>query len=336
MNIGEYNVDHCDLLSQFRSAFRPQPVTQRLSPAIIDFDDTFLSPIGSPGLSFLASLPTLSESHPIYTAQTPGEEALDSPTEHEHANVSLTREKRSLDTLEPVEQPNSKRQEMSDYCRASILRDTEKCKSQGLPPPRETYFSPYIQDRVLELNCKFSDASCTMLAQIAGSSSIVALKEALECSRSWPQIQSWRITGHATLHERIAIIGDLEVREMYCALLKRYHVMELFRNCGGSDSRRTTKMIICTGREILQPGGRTGNPSHHDEAYVTERMMKEVFPNLQPGSKDYESKRRSMSRLRVLGRRLHMFAERFGNSSLAFMQPCKVPGDPEKPISDNM
>jgi hypothetical protein len=175
-----------------------------------------------------------------------------------------------------------------------------------------------------------------MLAQIAGPSSIVALKEALECSRSWPQIQNWKITGHATQHERMAIIGDLEVREMYCALLKRYHVMELFRNCGGFDSRKTTKMIICTGREIFQAGGRTGNPGNNDEAYVTDRMMTEVFPALQPGSKDYESKRRSMSRLRVLGRRLQMFAERFGKSSLAFMQPCKVSGDSEKPISDHM
>ena len=95
-------------------------------------------------------------------------------------------------------------------------------------------------------------------------------------------------------------------------------------------------MVICTGREIFQAGGKTGNPGHNDEAHVTERMMKEVFPSLQPGCKDYESKRRSMSRLRVLGRRLHMFAERFGNSSLAFMQPCKVSGDFEKPISDHM
>ncbi|KAJ5921102.1 hypothetical protein N7466_009428 [Penicillium verhagenii] len=31
-----------------------------------------------------------------------------------------------------------------------------------------------------------------------------------------------------------------------------------------------------------------------------------------------------------------MFAERFGNSSLAFMQPCKVSEDSEKPISDAM
>lgn len=31
-----------------------------------------------------------------------------------------------------------------------------------------------------------------------------------------------------------------------------------------------------------------------------------------------------------------MFADRFGNSSLAFMQPCKITGDSEKPISDHM
>lgn len=303
---------------------------------MIDFDDAFLNPIGSPGFPFLAALPTLSKSHPIFSVQTPTEEALDSPTEHENATVSSTREKRTLDTPEPVEQPNSKRQEIIDFCQASILRDTEKCKAQGLPPPRETFFSPHIQNRILELNRKFSDASCTILAQIASSSSIVGLKEALECSRSWPQIQNWRITSHATRTERIAIIGDLEVREMYCALLKRYHVMELFRNCGGSDSRRATRMVICTGREIFQAGGKTGNPGHNDEAHVTERMMKEVFPSLQPGCKDYESKRRSMSRLRVLGRRLHMFAERFGNSSLAFMQPCKISGAFEKPISDHM
>ncbi|KAJ5778662.1 hypothetical protein N7520_001908 [Penicillium odoratum] len=31
-----------------------------------------------------------------------------------------------------------------------------------------------------------------------------------------------------------------------------------------------------------------------------------------------------------------MFADKFGISSLAFMQPCKVSGDSEKPISDHM
>ena len=254
------------------------------------------------------------------------DDVLNGSLEFENSNASSTNAKRTIDIVEAVEQPNRKRQEIGEYCRATILRDTEKCKAQNLPLPRETFFNPHIEARVLELNCKVTDASYTILAQIAGSSSIVALKEALECSRSWPQIQNWRVSEHATRHERFAIIGDLEVREMYCALLKS----------GGSDSRITTKVVMCTGREILHGSGRIGNPSHIDEANVTDRMMKEVFPSLQPGCRDYESRRRSMSRLRVLGRRLQMFADKFGNSSLAFMQPCKVTGDPEKPISDHM
>lgn len=59
---------------------------------------------------------------------------------------------------------------------------------------------------------------------------------------------------------------------------------------------------MCIGREILEGSGWTGNPDHIDEANVTDRMMKQVFPGLQPG----QSRRRSMSRLRVLGRRLQM------------------------------
>lgn len=314
----------------------PQQPAQSPSPAMLDFDDTFLNPISPSELPFLASLPTLSRDHPIRTSQTMIDDVLNASLELENSNAPSTRAKRTLDTSEQVQQPNRKRQEIGDYCRASILRDTEKCKAQNLPIPRETFFNPHIEGRVLELNCKVTDASYTILAQIAGSSSIVALKEALECSRSWPQAQNWRVSDHATRYERFAIIGDLEVREMYCALLKRYHVMELFRNCGGSDSRITTKVVMCTGREILQGSGRIGNPGHIDEANLTDRMMQEIFPSLHSGCKDYESRRRSMSRLRVLGRRLQMFADRFGNSSLAFMQPCKVAGDLEKPISDHM
>jgi hypothetical protein len=314
----------------------PQRPVENQSPAMLDFDDTFLNTISPSELPFLASLPNLSRDHPTRTSQTVIDDVLNASLELENSNAPSTHAKRTLDAIEQVEQPNRKRHEIGDYCRASIIRDTEKCKAQNLPLPRETYFSPRIEDRVLELNGKVTDSSYIILAQIAGSSSIVALKEALECSRSWPQVQNWRVSDHATRYERFAIIGDLEVREMYCALLKRYHVMELFRNCGGSDGRISTKVVMCTGREILQGSGRLGNPGHIDEANLTDRMMKEVFPSLRPGCKDYDSRRRSMSRLRVLGRRLQMFADRFGNSSLAFMQPCKVSGDSEKPISDHM
>lgn len=313
-----------------------QQPEQNSSSALLYFNDTISNPISPFELPFLASVTDLIGEHPARTSQTMLDNVLNVSMELENPNPSSSNAKRNLESVEQVEQPNRKRQEIGDYCRASILRETEKCQAQNLPPPRETFFSPHIESRILELNCKSTDAFNIILAQIAGSRSIVALKEALGCSRSWPQVQYWRVSGHATRYETFAIIGDLEIREMYCALLKRYHVMELFRNCGGSDSRITTSMVMCTGKQAVQGSSRMGNPGHLDEANVTDRMMKEVLPNLQPGCRDYESKRRSISRLRVLGRRLQMFADRFGNSSLAFMQPCKITGDSEKPISDHM
>ncbi|CAI7580910.1 unnamed protein product [Penicillium glandicola] len=336
LSIGEYNAVHSEFLSQHSALVQLQQLAQSPSPETLGFDVTYLNPISPSELPFLASLPLLSNDHPVRTSHTRIDELVDASLELENLNPSSTHAKRNIETVEQAEQPIKKRQEIGEYCRASILRDTEKCKAQNLPLPRETFFNSHIVGRVLELNCKFTDTFYTILAQIAGSSSIVTLKEALECSRTWPQIQKWRVSDRATRSESFAIIGELEARDTYCALLKRYHVMELFRNCGGSDSQITTNVVICTGREILQGSGRMGNPGHIDEAKVTDTMMKEVFPNLQPGGRDYETRRRSMSRLRVLGRRLQLFADKFGNSSLAFMQPCKVSGDFEKAISDHM
>jgi hypothetical protein len=95
-------------------------------------------------------------------------------------------------------------------------------------------------------------------------------------------------------------------------------------------------MIFSTAETFSSKQPRKGNPKHNDDPEITNKMMKEVYPLLCSGGSEYETKRRAMTRLRVLGRRYQVLADKFGKNIICFLQPYSLTGEPNKEISEKM
>ncbi|KAI5363468.1 hypothetical protein J4E82_011568 [Alternaria postmessia] len=107
-------------------------------------------------------------------------------------------------------------------------------------------------------------------------------------------------------------------------LIRRYHVLQLFKDCGGPDTLR--REIAVTPSSLTQRSGKRGNPLNRSVADLTARMMQEAFPAVDPGTNEYKTKYRWISDTRRLGQRLHMLEARFGEGVLGLMLDQGVAG----------
>lgn len=173
----------------------------------------------------------------------------------------------------------------------------------------------------------------TILIRIADAGAFICLKNALLSSN----LSSGEIVSRQTSKkDRYEIINRLDGKFALNVLLKRYHLMELFRDCGGLQSRTSTNSVFYTVESFPPKAQKKGNPNHNDDAMITERMMREVFPRLPTDNPEYERRRRAMTRLRIIGRRYQTLVNNFGQSIICLLQPCSLTGELDKGVSDNM
>ncbi|CAG8127763.1 unnamed protein product [Penicillium nalgiovense] len=213
-----------------------------------------------------------------------------------------------------------------------LERESQKCEAKGHPLPCETYFQRHIEQRLLT-TLRSSDPLGTILIRIADAGAFICLKNALLSSN----LSSGEIVSRQTSKkDRYEIINRLDGKFALNVLLKRYHLMELFRDCGGLQSRTSTNSVFYTVESFPPKAQKKGNPNHNDDAMITERMMREVFPQLSTDNPEYERRRRAMTRLRIIGRRYQTLVNNFGQSIICLLQPCSLTGELDKGVSDNM
>ncbi|KAF9252812.1 hypothetical protein CBS147339_1332 [Penicillium roqueforti] len=208
--------------------------------------------------------------------------------------------------------------------RSSLCREAELTRALGLPPPGDTYFRPKIEDKILSLGSEIFSSLSTFLILVGGSQSLVTLRAALKYTRELgdqgPIVQRRRwVSRELTIHERFEIIGEIQDNAAFLQILRCNHILHFYR-CTCSPVERTSKFIELASKDELigQPRAR-GNPRKMEVAKVVNEMMRDVFPDLEPNSAVYKSKRRKMLGFRKFGQRLHILADCFGDAVLSIL-----------------
>ncbi|KAK6826937.1 hypothetical protein RU639_004403 [Aspergillus parasiticus] len=210
-----------------------------------------------------------------------------------------------------------------------LSEETAKCMSQGFPPPTDTYFTPTIQEKVLE-NESLGNLSM-ILVTIACPHSIIALREIIRKERGHRSLQSCFLKDGISRQERYEIIHELDRRTAIIQLVRWYHILDLFQECGGSETRSTTGYVITTSADFVSRPRNFGNPGHTDDANVSLAMLKEIFPDMRPNAEGYEKKLSAIRKLRKLGKRLNTLTMRFGRGVIGLMLDSSM-----VLVSDNM
>lgn len=232
--------------------------------------------------------------------------------------------------------PSNKRAIRATNYQVARFIDTEttKCKAAGLPSPEESYYTADTQAQILGLAHDRSIENARKLLLYMGSSqSVAALQAAIQSWRTQANIESWQLSRSLSKPETFKIIEGIN-RDIVCLnLIRRYHVLHLFEECGGCETPSSVGYVQFSNTISRN----LGNPRNNAEAEVAKAMMNEIFPHLQPGTQEYTEKATAVKSLRQLGRRFHILTTHFGRGILALLPYHDLPGQPDCfGISDNM
>ncbi|KAI9832290.1 MAG: hypothetical protein M1819_004468 [Sarea resinae] len=201
--------------------------------------------------------------------------------------------------------------------------ESVKCQNLGLPCPEQTFnlsrMRNFLSDPCVE---GYKLALTDFSLEIASSGSLALLQDIIQASRHSPMSYS-RDTGFAVSNvERLKAIGRLDKGIAYSGLLRRYHVLQLYRDSRGSSSRVVDGFVMDTNDIISRTAKRSnGNPLNNSHAEITKSLMQEVHPELQGGTSVYEQKYRKIKGLQKLGQRLDLLTTRFGDGIIGLLPP---------------
>lgn len=217
-----------------------------------------------------------------------------------------------------------------------ILDETEKCKAMGHSLPHNTFLTQTTQRAALKFGTGKAKTVLKILAHIASTQSIAGLQKLLTGLRDGTIETPVHHNGPMSITDRFTLICSFTAVISLYQLLRRYHVLELFRECRGSAMPSCSGSILITPHNFDSVPKRPGNPKNMSEALVTANMMEQVFPSISIRSDNYESNFRRMKLLRKLGQRLDKFAIRFGEGILGLIPDHGFTGQSDADISDNM
>jgi hypothetical protein len=222
----------------------------------------------------------------------------------------------------------------NDRLEPFLARESEKCRDLRTAAPEESYYTLDIQMEIAKLVKDTStELPRKLLLCVATSQSVVILKKAILGWRTQTGIIPWQLSKSASKAEAFQIIENMNQDMMCLSLLRRYYILRLFGDCGGCDTPSFTGFVSVRGNGVLSR--KRGNPFNNAENDLTTVMMKEIFPDLQPGTHEYGDKRGAVNFYRKLGRKFHMLTSSFGKGILALMPYYDLPGGPDMSISDN-
>ncbi|KAE8152219.1 hypothetical protein BDV25DRAFT_170639 [Aspergillus avenaceus] len=204
--------------------------------------------------------------------------------------------------------------------REFIEQEREFCKGQRLPPPEATHFTPYVREIVSKMENRSIEPLLELVKTIASPPAIIALRDVILDARTHDTLESFRLQDTMSKANRVSLIEKLENKVNTVQLLKWYHILELFQQCGGPSSRSTTYFINSTSSSFEEGHNKSfGNPRNNDDARVTQAMMKDICPGLEPGMDNYRTQLTKFKRWRKLAKRLHSLTEKYGRGILGLM-----------------
>ncbi|KAL2060862.1 hypothetical protein VTL71DRAFT_8914 [Oculimacula yallundae] len=175
----------------------------------------------------------------------------------------------------------------------------------------------------------------TLSYVIASPESIVALQEIVMAQRTSVANKELRGDWDLSLAGRLKAIEDTGSEIAYLLFLKRCHIHQLFVDCSKGSRRTSDGFVVDTVQSVSQQAGsRLGNPQNLEDSTIAEEIMKEVYPNLNPGTETYQKKKRFVHRLRKLGERFDVLVKSFGYGILGLLSWPQ--GDlPDVPVLSN-
>lgn len=222
----------------------------------------------------------------------------------QHAEFSMTR----TDSQRRTPSRPSKRRLIRGMIDDCLTQERIKRMTENLTPPDDDYLRPEVQDRIIGLEDEFF---ATVLVKIAGPQQIVALREVICNERNHRDLRPFLFMDEMSLGKRLGVIIGLDKKLAATQLLRWYHILRLFEDCGGRDALSSSGNMNTTPATFSTEKQGRGNPVHKRDSLVAKTMVHHCFPRIPPDSDDFKSKLGVMKRIRQLGKRLHMLTEKF-------------------------
>lgn len=202
-----------------------------------------------------------------------------------------------------------------------ILLEKARCQSLGLPCPEEGFNSAINQasNKSMRLEEVMMELKVFYFA-IASPESLTALQAIVKVQRrslgGKLSVPNWKLP----LAERIKEIESLSEKMGYIGFLRRCHTYQLYVDSSAGSQKTSDGFVNATTQSIStrsNPG--IGNPNNLEDSRVSKLIIKEVYPNLELNSSEYQRKLRFVGRVRKLGQRLDLLVETFGYGILGLL-----------------
>jgi hypothetical protein len=144
-----------------------------------------------------------------------------------------------------------------------------------------------------------------------------------------------RTTGSDLLPlQRYEEICRLDSQESLCVLLRRYHVVELFKKTQASLFQDRGLIMETPETRLTGQRAMPGNPTNRDQANLTNEVLSMIVPGPANGSPHYQRIRRHITQLRRLANILTPWTDAYGFGILALLP--SGPNNTEFNLTDSM
>lgn len=198
-----------------------------------------------------------------------------------------------------------------------LIDEGERCRAFGQLAPYETFLTPTTQQAIQNLSKEKTEVLAKILIHIGSPCLIGGLQALSELHKDQESHMALETTDPLSRAQRFRLIDTLGHTMSRYQLLRRYHILELLKDCNGPEA--TTCGMVITPADFASLSSKRGNRVNKAIADVTARMMQETFPNMDVNTDEYKTKYRSATNIRRLGQRLHMLETRFGEGVLGLM-----------------
>ncbi|KAK8900818.1 hypothetical protein QC760_010582 [Botrytis cinerea] len=252
---------------------------------------------------------------------------------HSTRNVTYVQKKRKVPTSTTRESAKSSR--LLSY----ITSEKQRCQSFGLPFSETEFDLAFSKIPNMSLDAHELVTLKTLYFAIGSPESLVALQEVFKVQRRTIAGRMPREGYNLSPAERVKVIECITPNIAYHVLRKRCHIYQLFIDSNKGSRKTSDGFVIDTVQSMTtQSRHQTGNPNNLENSRISELILRELYPTLEPSSEGYKEKKRFVGNLRRLGGRFDLMVRKFGYGILALLQlPIEeLAGEPILVITDEL
>jgi hypothetical protein len=218
-----------------------------------------------------------------------------------------------------------------------LSQESLKCTAYSLPAPDESYWNVAVRGWMsTATNDRSFEVAKGLLLGVASPQAVANLQATIQSWRVRPVSYSLQVSHLPSKPEIFHLIEKIDQEIGTLRLFRRYYVLDLFEMCGGCETPSCSGFVQQCPERLNAAGKQSGNLRYRAEHEVTESMMREIFPHLRPGMREYQGKLNEVKSLRRVGRKLYILAQRFGKGILAMIPYQESSDQPDMVVTDKM